>query len=69
MRYRDDGNNSTRKRRDNTRECGDRLRRHGGHGRLVSDSQWLAFDSDDDVDADDNSIIDPDPALTTVHSL
>ena len=30
--------------------------------------QWLAFDSDDDVD--DNLIIDPDPdpALTTVHS-
>jgi hypothetical protein len=56
-----------RKRRDKTRECGDRLRRHGGHGR------WLVcgepFDSDDDVDIDDKLIIDPDPALPTTYTL
>jgi hypothetical protein len=66
MGYRDDGNNSTRKRRDKTRECGDRFGGTAGTG--VDLCQWLAFDSDDDVDADDNLIIDPDPALTTVHA-
>jgi hypothetical protein len=40
----------------------------GTAGTGVDLCQWLAFDSDDDVDADDNLIIDPDPALTTVHA-
>jgi hypothetical protein len=43
----------------------------GTAGTGVDLCPWLAFDfdSDDDVDADDdNLIVDPDAALTTVHS-
>jgi hypothetical protein len=65
MGYRDDGNNSTRKRRHKTRVV---VTGYGGTaGTGVDLCQWLSFD-DVDADADDNLIIDPDPALTTVHS-
>ncbi len=67
MGYRDDGDNSTRERRVQTQECGDRLRRHGG---ARASTCGFPFDSGDDVDADDNLIIDfdSDPILATLHA-